>query len=59
VTAAVLITLIVRERDQRVGRRVFPLVLVLATVVYGAFFTLARTDAWLAFVLWFRELPLT
>ena len=59
VTAAILAVLIVREREQRVGRGVFPFVLVLATLVYAGFFTLGRTDAWLAFIRWFGSLPLT
>jgi len=58
-SAGVLIALIIREREQRVGRGVFPFVLVLATVVYAGFFTLAKTDAWLAFIRWFGSLALT
>lgn len=59
VTVVILVTLIVRERAQRAGRQAFPRILVLATIVYASFFTFARTGPWLAFIRWFRELPLT
>ena len=36
-----------------------PVVLVLVTLLYAAYFTLARTYAWFAFVRWFGALPLT
>jgi hypothetical protein len=59
VTASVLVTLIVRERQQRVGRHVFPFMLGLATLVYALFATFARSETWKAFAQWFGELPLT
>ncbi len=59
VTGGVLVLLIVRERRQRVGRAAFPIMLLVFTLVYAGFFTLAKTDAWLAFIRWFGSRALT
>lgn len=51
--------LIVRERHAAQGRAAFPLMLAAATLFFGLFFTVARSDAWVAFAAWYRGLPLT
>ena len=58
-TAAALSALIFAERRQRRARAVFPAMLGAAAIVYGLWFTLAQSSAWLGFARWFRDLPLT
>ena len=59
VTLAVLALLIYRERAQRRGRTVFPIMLGATSAVYGLWFVLPATGVWLRFAHWFRDLPLT
>jgi hypothetical protein len=54
ISLAILAVFMVLERKQRVGRRVFPTMVLVVAVVYALFFTFARTEAWLAFATWFR-----
>lgn len=58
-TDLVLLLLILRERGERQGRAAFPLMLALFATAHLLWFTAAQTPGWLAFVRWFRELPLT
>jgi hypothetical protein len=59
VTALVLMALIVRERDARHGRAAAPVLLALFGLAHAFWFTAAQQPAFLAFVRWFRALPLT
>ena len=59
VICAVVGVLIVRERHAAQGRAAFPLMLGVSVLFYGLFFTVARSDAWVAFAAWYRGLPLT
>ncbi|HMF88281.1 MAG TPA: hypothetical protein VK575_09390 [Gemmatimonadaceae bacterium] len=59
-TNLVLIVLIVLDRHARVGRRVFPAMLVVFTIAQApALFGLTNTAAWQAFASWYAALPLT
>jgi len=59
-TNLVLIVLIVLDRHARVGRRVFPAMLVVFVIAQApALFGLTNTAAWQAFSRWFAALPLT
>jgi hypothetical protein len=58
-TAGALSVLIFAERRQRRGRGVFPAMLGATALVYGLWFTLAQSTAWLGVARWFRGLPLT
>lgn len=51
--------LIVRERHATQGRSAFPLMLAATALLFGLFFTVARSDTWVAFATWYRGLPLT
>jgi hypothetical protein len=57
--AAVLVLLMWFERGQSRGRAVFPAMLGAITVVWGLWFTVAQSPAWLDFARWFHDLPLT
>jgi hypothetical protein len=59
VSAVVLVALIVAERHQPRGRAVFPAMLGALAVVYGLWFTLGQSRAWLGVARWFHDLPLT
>ena len=54
--AAVLVALMLRDRR---GRRVYAFMLVLVTLVFGGFATVARSDAWHDAVAWFGTRALT
>ena len=58
-TDLVLLVLIARERGERQGRAAFPLMLAVFATVHVLWFTAAQGPGWLAFVRWFRALPLT
>jgi hypothetical protein len=59
-TDCVLIALIWLERDGRMGRRVFPVMLgVFILAQLPALFALTDTPLWQAFARWFASLPLT
>jgi len=59
-TNLVLIALIVLDRHARVGRRVFPAMLVVFAIAQApALFGLTNMAAWQAFARWFAALPLT
>lgn len=58
-TAAALAALIVAERRQPRARGAFPAMLGAAAIVYGLWFTVAQSSAWLGVARWFRDLPLT
>ena len=55
ISVAILGVFMVMERKQRVGRHVFPTMMLVTSGVYALFFTFARTDAWAGFVTWFRS----
>jgi len=56
---AIVLAVIWSERRERVGRWIFPLVLMLTLVQQVGFFTVARSDAFREFARWYRQLPLT
>jgi hypothetical protein len=58
-SAVVLLVLIFAERHQPRARTVFPAMLGAITIVYGLWFTLGQSRAWLGFARWFHDLPLT
>ncbi|MCL4838260.1 MAG: hypothetical protein KJ058_09885 [Thermoanaerobaculia bacterium] len=58
-TLAVLAWLIWRERGARAGGTAFPLLLAVFGGVYLLWFTFGQSLVWMAFVGWFRQLPLT
>jgi hypothetical protein len=56
---SLLIFLIIRERKQKKGRWVFPLVLGLYVVVHAVLLLNIRIPVWVQFSKWFASLPLT
>ncbi|HRW99451.1 MAG TPA: hypothetical protein P5280_08170 [Cyclobacteriaceae bacterium] len=56
---AIVITLIVRERKQTLGRWVFPLLLVLLVTVHALALNGMPVPIWHSFARWFISLPLT
>lgn len=58
-SAAALSLLMFVERGQPRARAVFPAMLGAITVVWGLWFTLAQSAAWLGFARWFHDLPLS
>lgn len=55
----ILIALIFMERNQKLGREVFPIMLVIFMVIQGLNLTWTGSDTWDNFSLWFAKLPLT
>ena len=58
-TDLILITLIFMERNQKNGREVFPIMLVIFLLFQALNLTSTRSDIWDNFGLWFAKLPLT
>ena len=58
-TDLVLLVLIARDGGQRQGRAALAAMLAVFASVHVLWFTAAQTPGWLAFVRWFRGLPLT
>jgi len=58
-TNLILITLIFMERNQKNGREVFPIMLVVFLLFQALNLTSTRSDIWDNFGLWFAKLPLT
>ncbi len=56
---ALLITLIIRDRNSKKGRWVFPMALLLFLMVHSMIIFQIRLAAWESFVDWFAALPLT
>ena len=56
---ALLIGLIIRDRNEKKGRWVFPMALVLYLLVHGFIISQVRFKPWESFVDWFAALPLT
>lgn len=59
ITDLILLLLIVMERNQTQGRKVFPLMLVIFVFFQSLNLTQTDTGAWKDFALWFANLPLT
>lgn len=55
----ILIALIVIERNQKLGREVFPIMLVVFVFFQGLNLTWTKSAIWDDFSLWFAKLPLT
>lgn len=58
-TDIILIVLIFTERNQKQGRKVFPIMLILFVVLQSINLTLTGNIIWDNFAIWFANLPLT
>ncbi len=56
---AILITLIILERNQKKGRWVFPLILGLYIIMHAILLLNVHIAPWEAFAIWFEKLPIT
>lgn len=59
VTLGILVALIVLERKARRGRWVFPVMLGIFIVYFAGIHTIAETEWWRRFAIWFAGLPMT